>query len=294
MTALRAAAPRARPRLRRAALRRVGVWTAFAALAVYVLLPLYWVAISSFTPLADLFRSPPSFVPGELTLRSYQRMVESLPFGNYLGNSLIFAFVSAVSSCVIAFLAAYAFARYRFRGRDTLFALFMLSAALPQIATVLPLFRLFSSLGLINTLHGLVILMASLMLPFTIWILTAFIRQIPEEVEEAARIDGAGPMVIIVRIVGPLALPAVATLFLINFILTWNELFFPLIFASGTGAKPLTLGLVELTTSSTGVSQGRPWDLLSALSIVMIIPPAILVALFQRWVVQGLTRGAVR
>jgi ABC-type glycerol-3-phosphate transport system permease component len=106
--------------------------------------------------------------------------------------------------------------------------------------------------------------------------------------------DGAGPLVVIVRIVAPLALPALATLFLINFILTWNELFYPLVFASGTGAKPLTLGLVELTTSSTGVAAGRPWDLLSALSIVMIIPPAILVVVFQRWIVQGLTRGAVR
>jgi ABC-type glycerol-3-phosphate transport system permease component len=278
----------------RTRLRGVGLWLGFAAFVAYVALPLYWVAISSFTSLADLFRSPPSFFPGQLTLHSYQRMVEALPFGSYLSNSLIFAFSSAIGSCVIAFFAAYAFARYRFRGRNALFAIFMLSAALPQIATVIPLFKLFSSLGMINTLHGLVILMASLALPFTIWILAAFIAQIPEEIEEAARIDGAGPLVVIVRIVAPLALPALATLFLINFILTWNELFYPLVFASGTGAKPLTLGLVELTTSSTGVAAGRPWDLLSALSIVMIIPPAVLVVVFQRWIVQGLTRGAVR
>ena len=285
MSAIRA------PRIR---VRRAVRWVALVVFFLYVALPLYWIAISSVTPLSELFRSPPTLWPGELTTHSYQRMVDALPFRAYLLNSFIFSFGSAIASCAVSFFAAYAFARHRFRGSGALFALFMLSQALPPIATVIPLFQLFKGLGLINTLQGLVVVMASLLVPFTIWILTAFIRQIPEEIEEAARIDGAGPFTVIVRIVGPLALPALATLFLINFIITWNELFYPLVFASGTGAKPLTLGLVELTTSSTGVTEGRPWDLLSALSIVMIIPPVILVTVFQRWVVQGLTRGAVR
>jgi ABC-type glycerol-3-phosphate transport system permease component len=135
--------------------------------------------------------------------------------------------------------------------------------------------------------------MGSAQVPFTIWVLTSFIRQIPREVEEAARIDGANLPRLLIQIVAPLAMPALATLFLINFIISWNELFYPLVFAKGNEAKPLTLGLIELTQGA-GEGAGRPWDLMSALSMVMVIPTVILVTVFQRLIVQGLTRGAVK
>jgi ABC-type glycerol-3-phosphate transport system permease component len=280
-----------RPWLARAR-ARVGVYFAFLLFVGFVLFPLYWIAISSFTPLGDLFRWPPDYFPREFTFGSYEKMVSSLPFTDYLTNSLIFAFGSAALAVVVSFIAAYAFARYEFRGRTFLFALFMLSVALPQIASVIPLFRLFKSLGLVNTHQGLILLMGSLLTPFTIWVLTSFIRQVPKEVEEAALIDGAGLFTLMRRVVIPLTMPALATLFLINFVTTWNELFYPLVFASSINAKPLTLGLVELTRSA-GVGAGRPWDLMSALSMVMILPVVVLVVAFQRLIVQGLTRGAV-
>jgi multiple sugar transport system permease protein len=171
--------------------------------------------------------------------------------------------------------------------------LFMLSVALPQIATVIPLFQLFSRLGLINTVYGLVLLMGSLLAPFTIWVLRSFIAQVPREIEDAARVDGATFLTVMLRIVVPLTVPALATMFLINFVITWNELFYALVFATSTEAKPLTLGLVELT-AGVGTGAGRPWDLMSALSMVMIVPVVLLVVMFQRYIVQGLTRGAVK
>lgn len=258
-----------------------------------VLLPLYWIAISSLTPRADLLSSPPDYVPETLTLANYRRMIDSLPFADYLSNSLLFAFGSALLAVAVSFTAAYAFARIEFKGRTLLFVFFMLTSTLPSIATVIPLFQLFNRLGLVNTIQGLVLLMGSAQAPFTIWVLTSFIRQIPREVEEAARIDGATLPTLLRQIVAPLAMPALATLFLINFIISWNELFYPLVFAKGVAAKPLTLGLIELTQGA-GEGTGRPWDLMSALSMVMVIPTVILVTVFQRLIVQGLTRGAVK
>jgi ABC-type glycerol-3-phosphate transport system permease component len=272
---------------------RLGVYIAFLVYAVCVLFPLYWIAISSVTPLGDLFQSPPSYFPRQLTFENYRHMASSLPFRTYLTNSIIFAVGSAALAVFVSFLAAYAFARYEFRGRTFLFVLLMLSVALPQIATVIPLFRLFKSLELVNTPQGLILLMGSLLAPFTIWSLTAFIRQVPREIEEAARIDGAGVFTVMWRVIVPLTSPALATLFLINFVITWNELFYPLIFASSTDVKPLTLGLVELVRSGGTIGGARPWDLMSALSMVMIVPPVILVVAFQRLFVKGLTRGAL-
>lgn len=265
----------------------------YLAFAVAVFLPLYWIAISSLTPRSDLLSSPPDYVPETLTLANYRRMVDSLPFADYLSNSLLFSFGSALLAVAFAFTAAYAFARIEFKGRTIFFVFFMLTSTLPSIATVIPLFQLFNRLGLVNTVQGLVLLMGSAQAPFTIWVLTSFIRQIPREVEEAARIDGASLLTVLIQIVAPLAMPALATLFLINFIISWNELFYPLVFAKGNEAKPLTLGLIELTQGA-GEGAGRPWDLMSALSMVMVIPTVILVTVFQRLIVQGLTRGAVK
>ena len=273
--------------------RNLGFYLGFLVFTVLVLFPFYWITISAFTPITDLLRSPPQFLPGTLTLDNFREMLDSLPFDDYFMNSLIFAAGSALLSVVVSFIAAYAFARYEFRGRNLLFIVFMLSAALPQMTTIIPLFRLLRDLDLVNTRHGLILLMGSLLIPFTIWLLTSFIRQVPVEIEEAARMDGGGLLTVMRHVVIPLTMPALATLFLINFIITWNELFYPLVFASSTDSKTLTRGLLELT-KGVGTGAGRPWDLMSALSLTMMVPVVVLVVAFQRLIVQGLTQGASR
>lgn len=265
----------------------------FTVFVVIVLLPVYYTAFSSLTPLNELLSYPPRIIPSTITFDNYRKMAAQLPFGSYLMNSLIFAVCSALLSVVVAFIAAYAFARYEFRGRRTLFLVFLLSAALPQITTVIPLFRTMNDLHLLDTKRGLVLLECSLLLPFTIWLLTSFIQQVPKEIEESARMDGAGLPTILARIVLPLALPALATLFIINFVIAWNELFYPLVFSTSANSKTLTRGLLELT-KGVGTGSGRPWDLMSAMSAVMILPVIVVVAAFQRVIVGGLTRGAIK
>jgi ABC-type glycerol-3-phosphate transport system permease component len=273
---------------------RIWTYIGFAIFVFIVIFPIYVIVAASFTPQADLLSSPPEFVPRTLTLDNYRRMMDQLPFTSYLKNSLIFALGSSFLAVLVSFLAAYAFARLDFPLRGLFFVLVLLSTTLPSIATVIPLFRLLKEFDLVNTQQGLILLMGSVLTPFTVWVMTAFIRQIPKEIEEAARLDGAGILQVMFRMVLPLTLPAVATLFLINFITTWNELFFPLVFATKNDVKPLTLGLVELTTGAGGTGSGRPWDLMSSLAVVMIVPAVLLVTVFQRVFVRGLTQGAVK
>jgi ABC-type glycerol-3-phosphate transport system permease component len=265
-----------------------------ALLAIYlfvVLLPFYWIIISSFTPRNQIFTTPPRYWFSDFTLNNYRALADNIPLLDYLVNSLIFATGSSVLSVAAAFLASYPLARMQFRGSSLIFAAFIISIALPQIGTLVPLFELFKNLDLINTRHGLILLQASLVTPFTVWIMVPFLQQIPKEIEEAAVVDGARIWHIIGQILFPVMRPALATMFIINFIISWNELLYPLVFAQRE--KVLSVGLVELAVEPTA-GGGRPWDLLSAMSVIMIVPVLVLVLLFQRLIVAGLTRGALK
>lgn len=269
--------------------------TTYVLFGVYVFItifPFYWIFISSVTPKHKLFSIPPLYFPSHFTTENFVRMAGNIPFSAYLRNSLVFALSSSVVSVFLSFLAAYAFARIRFRGSNILLLLFLLSVALPPITTVIPLYELYGRVNLLNKIESMVVAMSSLITPFTIWILISFIKQVPAEIEEAAAIDGAGFLHILFRIAFPLILPAVGTMFVINFITGWNELLYPLVFAVDARSKTLTVGLTEVALEST--AYGKPWDLMSALSVVMIIPVIVLVIIFQRTIVEGLTRGAIK
>ena len=263
-------------------------------IAIYlfvVILPFYWIFISSFTPRNKIFTSPPRYWFSDFTLNNYRLLADNIPLLDYMVNSLIFATGASLLSVAAAFLASYPLARMHFRGATIIFGAFIISIALPQIGTLVPLFELFKNLDLINTRRGLILLEASLIVPFTVWIMVPFLQQIPREIEEAAIVDGARTWHIITQILFPLMRPALATMFIINFITSWNELLYPLVFAQTD--KVLSVGLVELAVEPNA-GGGRPWDLLSAMSVLMIVPVLVIVLLFQRMIVAGLTRGALK
>lgn len=274
-------------------LNRVLLYLAVGLFLFVVLLPCYWIFISSFTPKYQMFSIPPRWLPSDLTLENYVNLANNIPFFRYYLNSLILAFGSSLLSVALAFLAAYALARVRFRGSNLIFLVFIVSIAIPQIGTLVPLFELYKMVGLINSREGIILLMSSLILPFTVWTLVSFIKQLPEEVEEAARIDGANLIQLLVQVVVPVVRPAIGTMIIINFIIAWNELLYPLVFATSTATKTLSVGLVELAVDPS-MGAGRPWDLMSALSVSMIIPVLLVVLFFQRLIVSGLTKGALK
>lgn len=274
-------------------LTRALVYLGVAIFLFIVLLPFYWIFMSSVTPKYLMFSIPPRYFPQEIIFDNYVNMTQNIPFYRYLGNSLIFAIGSSALSVVFSFLAAYALARVRFPGSNVVFMLFIVTIAVPQIGTIVPLFEMYNQFGLVNKHFGLILLMGSLMTPFTVWIMVPFVQQVPAEIEEAASIDGARLLGVLWHVVIPVLTPALATMFIINFIISWNELLYPLVFATNTVTKTLSVGLVEMAVDPS-MGAGRPWDLMSALSVTMMIPVLLLVLFFQRMIISGLTRGAVK
>lgn len=269
------------------------VYLLVAIFLFVILLPFYWIFISSITPKFQMFSIPPRYFPQQITFENYVNMVGAIPFYQYLTNSLVFALGSAFVSVALSFLASYALARIRFPGSNIVFMIFIVSIAVPAIGTVVPLFEMLKRLDLVNSRGAMIMLMSSLIVPFTVWIMVPFIQQIPAEIEEAAVIDGANLPQVLRHVVIPVIKPALATLLIINFIIAWNELLYPLVFATNRSTKTLSVGLVELAVDPS-MGAGRPWDLMSALSVTMIIPVLLLVLLFQRLIIAGLTRGAVK
>jgi ABC-type glycerol-3-phosphate transport system permease component len=271
---------------------RLAIYISFVLFALFIFLPFYYIFVSSITPKTQLFQIPPSYWPSAPTFDNFERMADSVPFFTYLRNSVIFAVGSSAVSVTVAAMAAYAMARIRFPGSTVVYMLLILSVALPQIGVLVPMFETFQSFNLINTHHGLIILMSSQILPFTILTLVSFVMQVPVEIEEASLIDGANIVQVLTRMVLPLIMPAIATMFMINFIISWNELLYPLVFAQRTFTKTLSVGLIEL--SSDASTYTRPWDMMSAMSVFMVIPVLLIVLVGQRMIIAGLSRGAVK
>jgi ABC-type glycerol-3-phosphate transport system permease component len=272
--------------------QQVLTYASFIIFLLAIGLPFYYIFVSSITPKNELFQIPPSYFPSTVTLENYVNMADSIPFLTYFRNSAIFAIGSSFASVIAGGFAAYALARIQFRGSGVVYMALILSVALPQIAVLVPMFQTFQTFKLINTHHGLIIMMSSLMLPFTILTLVSFIKQIPAEIEDAAYIDGANTLQIIVRVTLPLLRPALFTMFVINFIISWNEFLYPFVFAQRLDTKPLSVGLMELTSDASTYT--RPWDMMSALSVVMMIPVLLIVLFGQRLIISGLARGAVK
>ena len=274
---------------------KITLYGGFVVFAVIVLFPFYFIVASSFTPRYEIFQIPPRYFPEHPTLDNYPNMMNAIPFWDYYVNTLVFAVGSTVVSVFASAMAGYALARLKFPGSNAVFLGLVLSIALPQVALLVPMYEIFRVLNLNSTeagnFFGLITLMSSLITPFTVWIMVSFVDQIPAEMEEAGYIDGANMFQVITRIVLPAMRPAIATMLIINFIISWNELLYPLVFAVRQN-KTLSVGLVSLGRDAMGAS--RPWDLMSAMCVLMIVPVIILVIFGQRAIVSGLTRGAVK
>lgn len=259
--------------------------------AVVVLLPLYWMLKAAVSTPTDLFRLPPEYLPRP-SAANLAQLAGQLPLVDYVLNSVLFSTMTALVTVAVGFLAAYGFARFSFPGRDLLLWGFILSMALPAIATIIPLYRVLAALGLLDSLLGLTLVMSSALAPFTVWILVAFIQQVPREIEESAMVDGARLGQVLWRIVVPVTLPALATMVVIDFITAWNELLYPLAFSGSSASKTLSVAITEIY--QTRAPWGRPWNLVATLGTVMVAPCVLLVLVSQRAIVRGLTRGAVR
>ncbi len=269
----------------------VGVYLAFVAFTLIVLLPIYWMLRSAFANQSELHQLPLVYAPTP-TLQNFQTLIEQVPFWDYTRNSIVFALATTAVTLVVSYLAAYGFARIHFPGSGLLLWILVLSMALPDVGTIVPLYRLLASWHLLDTLTGLTLVLSSTLTPFTVWVLVAFIKQVPYEIEEAAIIDGASPLQIMGQILLPVTAPGLVTMGLINFINAWNNLLYPLSFSVSPAAKTLSVSITEVFSGYS--PWGRPWELIMAVGVAMVIPIVILIMFSQKAIVRGLTGGALK
>ncbi len=250
---------------------------------------LYTVATSLKTGTA-LFSS--NLVPEAPTLRNYVQLFEGRqPFGRQLANSVLVATVTVVISMLMAITAAYALGRIQFRGKGTLLLAILAVSMFPQVAVLSGMFELMQALGLYNRSIGLVVPYTLFTLPFTVWILTTFMRGLPKELEEAAIMDGCGPLRIIFEVFMPLLAPALVSTGLLAFIGAWNEFLFALTFVSDDSQRTVPVG-ISLITGATAYEV--PWGSIMAASVIVTVPLVVLVLIFQKKIVSGLTAGAIK
>ena len=284
-------APRSRPRRSPDGAAPWGLYALVALFAVIVLIPFYWMLKSALSRPDDVFAVPPQYLTPP-TLENFGRLAEQVPIVRYFANSIVFATATTLVTLAASFLAAYAIARFDVPGRNVLLLALVISTALPEIVTIIPLYQVLRDLHLLDSLLGLTFIMSSVLAPFTVWVLVAFIRQVPYEIEEAAVIDGAPLPEIIWRIVLPMTAPALTTMAVINFVNAWNNLLYPLAFSSSLQSKTLSVAITEIFQARSPF--GRPWELISSLGITMMIPVVILAVISQRAIVRGLTAGAFK
>jgi ABC-type glycerol-3-phosphate transport system permease component len=251
--------------------------------------PLLWVFKMSIVTKSDLFQSPAATLVAPPISDNYQTIFSNPDFRRALVNSTVIAGITTVICLFFGAIAAYSIARLRFRFKSTVMTTILAISFFPAVAIIAPLFVFFSNFGLINTYWSVIITDVVFALPLTIWILVAFFKELPKDLEEAAKVDGATTIQAFRKVIVPLAAPGVFTTAILTFIFAWNEFLFAATFLFDTSTQPVTVVIPNFATVYT-VDYGAQ----AAAAVVVTIPLVILVLIFQRRIVSGLTAGAVK
>ncbi len=268
---------------------RLGLWLLVAAIVVFAVFPFYYAVVTSLKTGSGLFRV--DYWPIDATLANYLAVFREQPFGRNILNSMGVAALTVAVSLALALAAAYACARVAFRGRGLLLMSILSVSMFPQVAVLSGMFELIRGLGLYNSLPGLALSYMIFTLPFTVWVLTTFMRELPKELEEAAIVDGAGPWTVVTRVFLPLLAPALAATGLLAFIAAWNEFLFALTFTLSNEQRTVPVAIALMSGASR---HELPWGNIMAASVIVTVPLIALVLVFQRRIVAGLAAGAVK
>jgi multiple sugar transport system permease protein len=268
---------------------RLSAWIAVIVCGGFALLPVYWLLATSLTPRDQVFSYPPKLIPTEITLDAYTSLFANPQLFTYLQNSIIVSVVTAVLSVFVSAYMGYSFSKFRYRGRRQLMYFVLASQMFPQALLLVTLYSVFSAYGLLNTYTALVLSFTTFTLPLCVWMLKGFFDTIPDELIEAARVDGASRLRTIHSIVLPLAAPGLVAAGLFAFVRGWNDFIFALTLA-GPDKQTLPPGLVNTYVGEAATA----WPELMAASLVVSLPVAIAFMLLQRYLVSGMTAGAVK
>ena len=269
----------------------IGTWVGFVLIMVWCLLPVVWIISLSFKSVDETAGGSPQFLPKDPTLDNYRDILSNGDFLAALRNSFGIALIATFLAVVFATLAAYAIARLEFKGKRLVLSLALAIAMFPVVSLVGPLFDMWRTFGLFNTWPGLIIPYMSFTLPLAIWTLTAFFREIPWEMEQAAQVDGATSWQAFRKVIVPLAAPGVFTAAILTFFFAWNEFVLAISLTSTTGSRTVPAQLSYFVGPDPF---NPPYGQLAPASVVVTVPIIVIVLLFQRKIVAGLTSGAVK
>ncbi len=268
----------------------------FATLASLIILaPFCWLIIASLTPRNELIRIPLRWIPEHPTVGRFTSIFTqsgdgiAATFRHSVLNSIIVASCSTAIGIVVGVLGAYAFARLRFRFRRATLLVFLGTYMLPPIVLLIPLYTILSSLQLLDSKLGLIVVYCSYVTPFILWILSNYFVTIPGDLEEAARVDGCTRIGALWRIIIPVARPGIFAALMFGFLLAWDEFMYALIFTSTSNSKTIPVAIAEFTGKHT-----TDFGLVAAGGVIAAIPPVVLAIVFQRYVTSGLAAGAVK
>ncbi|WP_022947843.1 carbohydrate ABC transporter permease [Methylohalobius crimeensis] len=256
---------------------------------VYALIPVAWILSLSLKPPADL--NDRRFIPNSITFEHYRAIFQDLQFPHALWNSLGIAFLSTLLAVVLGAMAAYAIVRLDFPGKRVVLAGALAIAMFPPISIIGPLFEMWRAIGLFDTWPGLMLPYMTFTLPLSIWTLSAFFRDVPWDLEKAARIDGATRLQAFTHVIAPIAAPGAVAAGLLIFIFAWNDFLFAISLTSTNKARTVPVAIAFFTGSSRFE---LPTGSIAAASVVVTAPIILLVLIFQRWLVTGLTAGAIK
>lgn len=271
-------------------MRRTLTYLLGALIFVWIVFPFYWAIVTSFKSGSSLFQVE-LFPRASSGLFNYFSIFSEQPFGKNILNSIWVSFFTVVIATAIALFASFALGRRQFPGRRAILLCFLFVSMFPQIAILSGLFEMIRAMGLFNRKAALIFSYLIFTLPFTVWTLTVFMRDLPKGLEEAAVLDGAGPLRIIFQVFLPVLAPAVVTTSLLAFIAAWNEFLFALTFSLTDRARTVPVAIALMSGAS---EHEIPWGRIMAASVLVTLPVIFLVWIFQKRIVSGLTAGAVK
>lgn len=281
--------PRRRRRTNRGRRSALGRYLALTLGAAVMVMPFVYMLSTSFKTQTYVLTIPPQFVPHPATVENYRHVWATQGFARYFANSLVVAVASTLLSLLLSSTMAYAFARFRFWGREVLFKLLLLGLMVPAMMLIIPQFVLAKHLALIDSLTGLVVFYAGSTLSLNTFLLRGFFQAIPAELEEAMEVDGAGAVSRYWRLILPLSRPVLATCTIFTFLASWDEFSWALTTITSPEKRTLPIAIALFQGQNSTL-----WGLVFAASIIAVLPVVAIFLIFQRHFVQGLTSGAVK
>ena len=276
----------------RASVRRnAGLSAISVVLLVVLLFPLYWIAVTSFKTEQEIFRVPPTLLPQQVSAASYTAQLQSGDFNMFRSfrNSFFISIGSMLVAVLLAVPASYGISRYRFHGRKLITLLFLVTQMLPVSVLLTPMFVIFKNLKLLNSPFSAIIADATISIPFSVLILRNYFASIPKDLEEAAYIDGCNRFMGFLRVLIPIAMPGVVVCAVFSFLYAWGDLAYGMTFIQDQVNRPITAGIFNFMGQ-----YGTKWSYLTAFAVVTIVPVALIFIFMQKYIVSGLTSGAVK